>query len=429
MTIRPPSAPVAGALLAAAALAGCATTVTDDVRMPAQEARLADISRLVVYPVKESRTRAVNHLATQELESSLAGVEDEGSAHFEILALSELGDVAEQQQIERGALRGVFDQSSVARLETKGVQALVLGSLDESVQDDSVDIKTKLGTKRCYRRTVTATLVPKFVSAADARILHADSYSGSASAESCLGAFDASDNAELAREARADAYAQALPALAPHVVRLDVPIISTFCKGGQEGFGWKQKLEREARGARCDPSEPPAEVVELVEGGVEWVKEKRLDRACENWTRAAALHREGFVTGYLEGVCAEIAEGDVEKAERLYRETERRVSAPVAPLNEALERLGTRAVAAAAAAPTVPAVPITSAAPAPRRKAAVDASLAIAQRMLNDAGYDAGPPDGLSGERTVTALRYYQEDYGLEVTGELDAATRAALGL
>ena len=414
------------ALALAAVCGGCATTVTDTVRMPARDARMTDVRRLVVYPVKEARTRAENLLATQELESSLASVVDEGEAHFEILALGELGDVAEQQRIERGALRGVFDQSTVARLNAKGVQALVLGILDESVQTDSKELDTRLGTVRCHERTVTATIVPKVVSASSASILHADSYTGSASRESCTGRPDAGADSELARRARADAYARAMTGVAPHTVTLDVPIVSTFCKGGDEGSGWKQKLERQARGARCDPSDPSPEVVALVDGGVEWVKEKRFDRACENWTRAEALHPEGFVTGYLSGVCAEIAEGDPVKAERLYTETERRVSAPVAPLSDALARLGTKAFAT----DTFARQTFIADAPALAAKSVpIDVELQSAQRALNDSGYDAGPADGLAGERTVTALRYYQEDYGLAVTGELDAATRASLGL
>lgn len=56
-------------------------------------------------------------------------------------------------------------------------------------------------------------------------------------------------------------------------------------------------------------------------------------------------------------------------------------------------------------------------------------TLREAQRKLNDAGFDAGPIDGLSGPRTESALRNYQKSKRLEPTGRLDAPTRAALGL
>lgn len=50
-----------------------------------------------------------------------------------------------------------------------------------------------------------------------------------------------------------------------------------------------------------------------------------------------------------------------------------------------------------------------------------------AQQRLNNMGYDAGPVDGEAGERTLAAVRRFQADRDLEVTGELDEATADAL--
>ncbi|HEX8772178.1 MAG TPA: peptidoglycan-binding protein [Pyrinomonadaceae bacterium] len=52
-----------------------------------------------------------------------------------------------------------------------------------------------------------------------------------------------------------------------------------------------------------------------------------------------------------------------------------------------------------------------------------------AQEALNAAGYNVGTPDGNAGTRTVTALRKFQTDKGIDVTGTLDDATLTALGL
>lgn len=52
-----------------------------------------------------------------------------------------------------------------------------------------------------------------------------------------------------------------------------------------------------------------------------------------------------------------------------------------------------------------------------------------AQEALNLAGYDVGKPDGVAGTRTVAALRKYQTDKSIPVTGQFDAATLGALGL
>ncbi|MBV9926842.1 MAG: peptidoglycan-binding protein [Acidobacteria bacterium] len=52
-----------------------------------------------------------------------------------------------------------------------------------------------------------------------------------------------------------------------------------------------------------------------------------------------------------------------------------------------------------------------------------------AQEALNLAGYDVGTPDGVAGTKTVAALRRYQTDKSIPVTGQFDAATLSALGL
>jgi peptidoglycan hydrolase-like protein with peptidoglycan-binding domain len=49
-------------------------------------------------------------------------------------------------------------------------------------------------------------------------------------------------------------------------------------------------------------------------------------------------------------------------------------------------------------------------------------SVSDIQQKLNDLGYDAGPVDGLIGRKTRGAIRAYQNDAGLPVTGEPDAA-------
>jgi photosystem II stability/assembly factor-like uncharacterized protein len=52
-----------------------------------------------------------------------------------------------------------------------------------------------------------------------------------------------------------------------------------------------------------------------------------------------------------------------------------------------------------------------------------------AQEALNTAGYDVGTPDGAAGTRTVSAIRGFQADRGIPISGTLDDATLTALGL
>ncbi len=52
-----------------------------------------------------------------------------------------------------------------------------------------------------------------------------------------------------------------------------------------------------------------------------------------------------------------------------------------------------------------------------------------AQERLKAAGHDPGSVDGVWGPQTEAAVRAYQHQHGLPVSGALDEATRAALGL
>ena len=50
-----------------------------------------------------------------------------------------------------------------------------------------------------------------------------------------------------------------------------------------------------------------------------------------------------------------------------------------------------------------------------------------AQAKLNELGFDVGRPDGAGGPKTTNALRAFQKDRGIPVTGRLDNATKSEL--
>ena len=49
------------------------------------------------------------------------------------------------------------------------------------------------------------------------------------------------------------------------------------------------------------------------------------------------------------------------------------------------------------------------------------------QQALNSGGLDAGPADGIMGEKTKEALKKYQSQKGLNASGEVDRQTLGAL--
>ena len=55
--------------------------------------------------------------------------------------------------------------------------------------------------------------------------------------------------------------------------------------------------------------------------------------------------------------------------------------------------------------------------------AAMSMTIAELQRRLAELGYKPGPADGKAGQRTTNALKKFQHDHKLPVTGVLDAET------
>ncbi len=67
--------------------------------------------------------------------------------------------------------------------------------------------------------------------------------------------------------------------------------------------------------------------------------------------------------------------------------------------------------------------------PAPSYATYSAPALYRAQARLARLGYYSGPIDGDFGPLTGRAIRRYQADYGLPITGRLDNRTRASLGV
>jgi peptidoglycan hydrolase-like protein with peptidoglycan-binding domain len=71
------------------------------------------------------------------------------------------------------------------------------------------------------------------------------------------------------------------------------------------------------------------------------------------------------------------------------------------------------------AQPTTPSQPVTPVKPS--------AAVVKLQQELGQLNYYEGPVDGIMGPQTIQAIKYLQRDAGLPQTGQMNAATQAAL--
>jgi hypothetical protein len=74
---------------------------------------------------------------------------------------------------------------------------------------------------------------------------------------------------------------------------------------------------------------------------------------------------------------------------------------------------------------SVPAQPTTPASPA--HPVQPSAAVVKLQQELGQLNYYEGPDDGIMGPQTIQAITYLQRDAGLPQTGQMNAATQAAL--
>jgi peptidoglycan hydrolase-like protein with peptidoglycan-binding domain len=71
---------------------------------------------------------------------------------------------------------------------------------------------------------------------------------------------------------------------------------------------------------------------------------------------------------------------------------------------------------------------VASTAPSLAAKSTQSSSVKAVQSALNKEGYNVAV-DGKMGKQTQTALKQYQKANGLKVTGKIDSATKAKLGI
>ncbi len=72
---------------------------------------------------------------------------------------------------------------------------------------------------------------------------------------------------------------------------------------------------------------------------------------------------------------------------------------------------------------------LRTAEPSPSASSSSAMDVRAAQRTLAARGYYSGSSDGVAGPSTRAALRHYQRDHGLRVTGRLDVPTARSLSI
>lgn len=304
-------------------LPACAApVVSKQVLVPAPAAEVARLTRLKVTAFDNDDTGQVR----AAVESALASVVVDGRPYFTVVGAS----------APKGGLGKPMQWIDSSRPKVQpiryGAEGTVQGSVGQDgwrnehyferrkecvVEDDKGRCRLWGNSSiTCTRRVAQFSFTPRVVAKDTGEVLLAQEFSESRQSSACPDNGSPASGNSLLAAARDKAIARFRDHVAPHVVTLDIPLLTE------------------------DDSGMSAQVKVLVAGGVDFAKAGQTDKACKVWRSAAAKHAAGFALPYLSGVCAEL-EDNLDQAEGFYAQAEQRAQQPVPEIAAALARLKT----------------------------------------------------------------------------------------
>ncbi|MFZ5524537.1 MAG: CsgG/HfaB family protein [Pseudomonadota bacterium] len=311
---------IAAMAAAIAMLVGCAAAkVSQVVEVPARQSGMVDSRKLAVFYFNGD----IDGTITAQVESYLSNINVRGTPYFKVLEREMLDKIMDEQRMVSSS--GYFDENDAVKLgKLSGADTLIMGSVSKppiSVRyyrkavDYCLDKKcTKKETryKSCADMVTNIDLTLKAVSVQQGTIIFTQTYAGKASDTDCGGA-GGKNETDLRNQAIKQILNDLRKDVAPYSVMLSIEFMDK------------------------DDSMSPATKAKL-EGAMEYIRQKRVDRACEIFRDALAGDTNSPALYYNLGVCAEI-EGDLDKAEDLYHQSDRKAAKPIRLISEAINRV------------------------------------------------------------------------------------------
>jgi len=311
-------------LLLMLGLTGCGPpTIQMEMLEPASAHEVTQLRRLAVMHLRNDS----GGVSTAALEQSLASVRLGEQQYFTLVDAHVLRNYLDNQGVAM-----TFNGQELRRYgKGSGADGAVLGTVNKdtwrdehTMQERSVCIAEnengrckKYGTRHvpCTRRTGTFSFTPKVVNVGTGQIIFTQEYTETRSDDACRGSSDSlASGSELVVAARNRAMQRFREAVAPHPVLVNIALL-------------------------VEDDVPMTEPVKAeMARGVEFAKAGRIDRACNVWSAVETARHVGYALPYLRGVCAEQA-GDLDVAERAYKEADKRAAQPVPAISEALSRV------------------------------------------------------------------------------------------
>ena len=319
-----PGLVVAVAVMLTTALS-CSHAITTRILVPAKAHEAAKLKRIAVLPFEGRR----GYQLAADLEALLSGITVDNRPYYNLIERAAIEDIIREQKLH---LSGLVDQETAVDLgEMLGAQGIIMGTVTQHGTDDQrftekrskclekdeddKCVKQRKYTVDCTQREAYFAFTPKVVDVSTGAIMASKSLSGKSTARVCTDAHTPlQGRREMLAAAKRSALDQFRRLIAPHYVHVRIQLVT------KDDSGIAPDAKRHIR------------------SGVKWSRSGRLDRACEDWRAAHAVHPRGYAIPYLLGVCAEIA-GDLEEALNYYERADRNTGHPVEEINAAISRV------------------------------------------------------------------------------------------
>jgi len=301
-------------------LVGCASVkVSQVVEVPARQSGMVNSKKLAVFYFNGDTAGTF----TAQVESYLSNITVRDTPYFQVLEREMLDKIIDEQRMVSSS--GYFDENDAVKLgKLSGADTLIMGSVSmppvsahhyrkavEYCKDKNCTRK-ETRYESCLDKSANVDLTLKAVSVQQGTIIFTQTYSGKDSNTVC-GDKRGKNETDLQNEAIRQILNNLRKDVAPYSVVLNIEFME---KDDSMSSATKAKLK----------------------GAMEYIKQKRVDRACEIFKDAIASDTNSPALYYNVGVCAEI-DGDLDRAENLYNQSDRKAAKPIRLISEAINRV------------------------------------------------------------------------------------------
>lgn len=326
-------------------LAGCAAVkVKKEVEFPARQLGMVNSRKLAVFNINGD----INGTFTSKVEAYFSNIDVHGNRYFEVLERQMLDKIiAEQRMVSRSGLFNEKDAVKLGRLS--GADTLITGAV--SMPPMSVSHRTKEEQEckdakckeketiysSCVDKNVNLDFTLKAVGIQQGNILFTQTYSGKGNSTECDGGKSKSERNRQQLLAVIDGGKTSFTGTISETDLRNMAITQVLDNLRKDVAPYQVTLNIEFM--EKDDSMSSATKDRLADA-MEYIRQGRMDRACEIFKDALTRDINSPALYYDSGVCAEVG-GDLDKAEMLFNQADRKTGKPVQLISDAVNRIKT----------------------------------------------------------------------------------------